>query len=287
MPMNEVWTIRDVLGWCTNFLKTKSPTARLDSELILCHALGCDRIYLYCHVEKPLTIGERDAVKRHLLRRSQGEPIAYILGHREFYGYDFKVNPHVLIPRPETEHLVEEVLDHFKTRSGPLKGLDIGTGSGCIPITLMKESPELTMDAWDICGEALKLAEVNATSHGVKVHWAMRDALESKSWLELNAETYDVICSNPPYIAHGEELGPSVKNYEPSKALYADGDGLAFYHILAEQGRRLLKADGALVLEIGYQQEDAVVSILEGHGWLRIRVVKDLAKLPRVIVAYP
>ncbi len=285
--MGEVWTVRDILAWCTTFLKQASTTPRLDSELLLCHALDCNRVYLYCHGEKPLTTAERGVIKKNLLRRAQGEPIAYILGVREFYGYDFKVNSHVLIPRPETEHLVEEILNDLKRQQGPYKGLDIGTGSGCIPIVVSKENPQGTMTAWDICPQALAVAAENAETHGVTIQWAQQDALLIKVWQELADSSYDFICSNPPYIANTEwdDVALSVKNFEPHKALFAEQDGLVFYQVLARQAKRVLKPAGALFVEMGSQQRDAVIAILEEQGWGSIKVVKDLAKLPRVVVA--
>ncbi|SME87779.1 peptide chain release factor N(5)-glutamine methyltransferase [Pseudobacteriovorax antillogorgiicola] len=284
--MVEVWTIRDILLWSSNFLKSKDiDTARLDAELLMSQALGCQRIDLYCHYDKPVDQEEKATIRSYLQRRAAGEPVAYILGQREFYGREFSVSSDVLIPRPETEHLIEAVLELHKTYD--FKSiLDVGTGSGAIAVTLGKEVPGAHVEAWDVSEKALALAQTNATRWEQVVEFKVRDALKEDTWLDI-AEPFDLICSNPPYIGEHEKgiMGASVLNFEPHVALFAEDGGFAFYKALARLAQRALTPDGHLVLEIGATQGEKVVSILEDHGWRSVTVIRDLANLPRIVKA--
>lgn len=287
----ELWTIRDIINWSVPYLKKhESPTARLDAELLLANSLNCQRIDLYLHYDKPLNVEERHSFRTMLKRRAAGEPIAYILGNREFYGLSFKLTKDVLIPRPETEHLVEIALSFIQEKSAnnePLRVLDIGTGSGCIAVALKKNHPQLLMEAWDISEAALHVARANALEHGVEIDFKLKNALDESAW-DLHEQNIDIICSNPPYIGLEEQasLPKSVRDFEPHQALFAGENGLLFYQMLAQTAARKLKPSGYLVCEIGSEQGQAVTKIFQEHGWETVTVHQDLAGLDRVVSAF-
>ena len=284
--MSEIWTIRDILLWSSNFLKEKNfETARLDSELLMCHALSCSRIDLYCNYDKPVNNGEKADIRNYLRRRSGGEPVAYIIGTKEFYGRSFKVSPSVLIPRPETEHLIEASIDISKEHEINAI-LDIGTGSGAIAVTLGLEVTPTYLEAWDVSEEAIMVAESNREKHGVAVEIRKKDALVADSWV-CPERKFDLICSNPPYICKSEEdlMSSSVLDFEPHLALFADQDGLVFYEAIASNGFNLLRSNGFVVLEIGATQGDKVCKIFKDAGWQSVELKLDLAGLPRTVIA--
>lgn len=285
--MERTWTIKDILLWSSDYLKSNdSDTARLDSELIMSQALNCSRIDLYCHYDKPVNELERQRIRESLQKRAKGEPIAYILGEKDFYGRSFKVSPSVLIPRPETEHLVEEVLKVHASK--PISNfLEVGAGSGCISLTLAKEISGLCGESWDISAEAIAVAEANARLHEVEsICFKERDALAFASWQGLDLK-YDLICSNPPYISRDEIsiMGRSVLDYEPELALFAEDEGLVFYKTMANLAKGALSDNGTIVLEIGAYQGEKVRSIFESESWSDTRVVNDLAGHPRIVIA--
>lgn len=285
--MKQTWTIKDILLWSSDYLKAKnSDTARLDSELIMCQALSCSRIDLYCHYDKPVNDEERQTIRDSLKKRADGEPVAYILGEKEFYGRSFQVSSDVLIPRPETEHLIEEVLSLHKQR--PIERfLEIGVGSGAIALTLSKEISQLRGQAWDISKAAILVAESNANKLSVdSVEFLEMDALSDESWSSHEGKL-DLICSNPPYIAETETnlMSTSVLDYEPHIALFAANDGLEFYEKIASKAASLLNKGGRVVVEIGAFQAEKVQEIFISRAWSEVRVIEDLAKHPRIIVA--
>jgi len=285
----ESWTIKDIINWSVPYLKkSESPSARLDTELLLAHSLNCKRIDLYLQYDKPLNRDERDRFRSYLKRRALGEPISYILGYREFYGLSFDLTSDVLIPRPETEHLVEFVEGVIKKRqqTEPIRVLDIGTGSGCIAVVLKKLFPEIHVEAWDISEKALDVAKANSESHDVTIDFRLQNALDERAW-QRNDLAVDIICSNPPYIGFEEKLAlhRSVRDYEPHQALFADQDGLIFYLALAKFAATKLRSEGWLVCEIGSQQGHVVSKIFEDHGWAGVSLYKDLAGMDRVIAA--
>lgn len=298
MSESAAWTIQKIIDWSIGFLREKgSPSARLDSELLLSHALGCTRIQLYTGFDKPLTVEEREPFKKLLLRRAHGEPVAYITGLKEFMGLSLQVTSDVLIPRPDTEVLVEKALLFCKsyqrvptvgdTAQQTLAILDIGTGSGCIALALAKQLPMAQIIGWDISSAALVIAERNRMNLGLqKVHFECHDALLAESWLNLTPETFDLIVSNPPYIARHEEadLPHSVIHYEPRSALIAD-DGLTFYRVFALHAARALKRGGTLMVEIGSTQGESVLTILREAGWCNIEITRDYSRLERVMTA--
>jgi len=277
------------LAWSTKYLAEKgSPTARLDAELLLAHALGESRVKLYMNYEKPLNDREREACRDVIRRRANQEPVAYITGTKEFFGLTFQVTPAVLIPRPDTECLVEEALRILKVfpSSDNLTMLDIGTGSGCIPIAVGKHVPSLKIEAWDLSPEALAVAKSNGDRLlPGRVNWCQRDALADSSWEQV--EYFDLIISNPPYIQSGviETLGESVRKFEPRLALDGGRDGLKFYRHLAKYAPKRLSPEGRIILEIGYDQGEAVKVLFEKLGWRDIKVTKDFDRHDRVVSA--
>lgn len=282
------WTILKVLTWSTDYLKDRqlSDTPRLDAELLLAHSLCVSRMHLYTHFDKPLTVIEREPFKQFLMRRGSGEPVAYITGVKEFMGLPFTVNKAVLIPRPDTELLVETAMHEAASMSADLSILDIGTGSGCIAIALAVQLKNAQLTAWDVDAEALTLARVNAERHGVeRINFQSRDALDLASW--QGDAIYDLIVSNPPYIGSHEEpsLPRSVAAFEPHGALFADDGGLAFYRTFALHAAQLLKPQGKLIVEVGFEQSVVVSALLRAAGWQDVTVKKDYAKLDRVVMA--
>lgn len=291
----EIWTIQRLLQWSIGYLTNKGLTdsPRLDAELLLAHALGVSRVYLYTHFDRVLSPGEREPFRSALHRRGQGEPIAYILGTKEFRGHPFEVTPAVLIPRPDTEIAVDTAIEIAaawpSTESETIRILDIGTGSGCIAIALALALPNARLTAWDISSEALTVARRNALKLGVnsRVTFEYCDALNPQTWINTPAEGYHLIISNPPYISHSEResLNISVLGFEPHSALFADDDGLVFYKQLAKQASRFLRPDGKMILEIGSSQAKDVLNILASMGWTQPSVIRDLGRNDRCIVA--
>jgi len=284
-----VWSVQRIVSWSSEFLADKgTETPRLDAELLLCSILKCKRIQLYMNFDKPVTISERDSYKALLRRRASGEPIAYILGEKEFMGLSFAVDTAVLIPRPDTEVLVETALEFLKGRRSR-EFLEIGAGSGCISISLAKMAQAGGV-AWDISEAGLAVAMANARRHEVEgVRFEKVDALEPASWMPTphSPTKYDLIISNPPYIAPEESasLPASVRDYEPALALFAGDSGLCFYRSIGDFARDRLKPDGKLMFEIGWKQGPEVVHLLEKQQWADIEVIKDLAGRDRVVTA--
>ncbi len=278
------WTLQSLLLWCSKYFSDKAcPTPRLDAELLLAFALKLRRLDLYLQFDRPMTEDELAAVKALIKRRAAGEPTAYIIGQKEFYSRVFTVTKDVLIPRPDTEILVEEVLKFAANKS---HGLEIGLGSGCLSITLLAERPELTLTAIDISAAALAVAKTNAEAHGVLDRLTLRhqDFLTDTA---LSEPTFDFLVSNPPYIKQGElaELPMSVKDFEPHLALDGGADGLVFYHIIAERAKTLVKAGGFVAVEIGEDQGESVSEIFTQSGLSVKSIIRDLAGLDRVVLA--
>ena len=256
---------------------------RISAEVLIFHALGCDRVHLYAHPERELTEPEQSHYDQLIARRASGEPLQYLTGRQEFWRRDFLVSPAVLIPRPETEHVIEETLalvHHFAL--GPrIKIIDVGTGSGAIAVTLARELPQAEVHAVDLSPEALDVARLNAQRLGAQVQFAVSDVLASVP----RDATFDFVVSNPPYVGLNEadKVQEVVKHYEPHMALFAGEDGLSVIRRLITQSHEALRTGGWLLMEIGYSQSPDIMALL--HAWHNVRAVPDLAGIPRVIIA--
>ena len=255
------------------------PTARRDAELLLLRITNRDRAFLLTHPDTELTPAQQSSYEQWLARRALHEPIQYIIGEQEFYGLTLRVTPDVLIPRPETEHLVEALLQRVP-HDQPLRIADIGTGSGAIAIALAHNLPNASITALDNSAPALAIARENAARHGVANRIRF---LESDLLAAVSGETFDVIVSNPPYVPDTEILEPQVRNFEPHSALYAGPSGLETYQRLIPQARQSLKPGGWLLLEIGHGQRDALADLLK--DWNDIDFIHDLQGIPRVAIA--
>jgi release factor glutamine methyltransferase len=246
-----------------------------DADLLLAEALGRSVEWLLAHDDEEIAAGDYESYVDLLRRRFAGEPLQYIRGRCEFYGREFLVDRRTLIPRPETEHLVESAVSLIP-RDGRI--IDIGTGSGCIAVTVALERPDLAVFATDISVEAVVAARENAVRLGAAVGFAVADAVEPLRG------PFDAILSNPPYIPQGEMpyLQREVREHEPGVALSPGGDGLGIVRQLIWQTPALLTRDGLFFMEIGYQQRDAVAELAKERGWGSIRFVDDLATIPRM-----
>jgi len=274
----KLWRIIDLINWGTNHFTEKGlNNARREMEWFLCETLTCKRIDLYVRFEEVMDESEMKIFREMVKRRISGEPFQHIIGKAPFYGRDFIVNPNVLIPRPETEILIERIKTNGKV--GSL--LDIGTGTGCIAITAEIENLADNIFATDISESSIEIAKENMTLHHVeKIQFARHDFLRQNF-----KSNFDVVVSNPPYIAVNEmnALQTEVKDYDPPSALTDYSDGLTFYHHFSEQFDNLLKLDGYLLLEIGGgDQQDAIKSIFQNVG-LNSEFFKDLQQDWRMV----
>ncbi len=270
-------TAGEVLEAARNRLAALSAHPRRDAELLLAHALGCDPIYLFAHPERLLSPAEEAHVENFLVRRMADEPMQYITGEQEFFGLIFEVTPDVLIPRPETEHLVEAVLERIDP-GAHARIIDVGTGSGAIAIALAHVLPRAQVKAVDVSLAALAVARRNAQRHGVagRITFQQSDLLAA-----IDEKDFDAIVSNPPYIANAEVLEPQVSNYEPHSALYAGPTGLEVYERLIPQAGERLKPKGWLMLEMGYGQGPALLKFL--LNWTNTTIQDDLQGIPRIV----
>ena len=253
--------------------------ARRDAELLLLHIARLTKADLLTHPNRELSESQMSAYRAAIARRARNEPVQYITGTQEFYGRSFAVTPAVLIPRPETEHLVESAL---ALDPAPKRILDIGTGSGILAITLALELQNATVTATDISAEALAVARQNARS--LRAEDRMR-FVASDLFTALANERFDCIVANPPYVATDEVLEPQVRDYEPASALYAGEDGLALYRRLIPGAAAHLEPGGHLLVEIGHGQRDAVAGLLRAASFEGIRFIDDLQGIPRVASA--
>jgi len=285
------------------------PSHTLAGELLLLHVLGRDRAWMYAHPEEEISAPEAERFFKLVSRRAAGEPTQHLTGKQEFWGLEFEVTPDVLIPRPETEHVIEVALDRLalrerragrprKTEGTGLQIADIGTGSGCIAIALAKELPGAAFVATDISSAALAVARRNAISHGVtdRMRFVEANLLEeSGEWRVASGErkppgggiSFDLIVSNPPYVGRREAgtLMREVREHEPEIALYGGEEGYELYADLIAQSAGHLKPGGILVLELGHNSLPAVEPLLDESAWTKIGVTKDLAGIPRVLAS--
>jgi release factor glutamine methyltransferase len=258
------------------------PSPRLNAELLLMFTLNCDRAFLYAHPERELTAGEAARYESALAERARGVPAQYITGHQEFWGMDFIVTPAVLIPRPETEHLIETVLELLNPATA-LHLADVGTGSGCIALALAKELPQAEIHATDISPAALEIARANAARHQLdtRIHFHHADLLAP-----FAPNSFDFIVSNPPYVGESEEdqVQLEVRKFEPRTAVFAGPTGIEVIARLIPQAHAALRPGGWLILEISAAIAPHVARLLESReqSWDDVHIAPDLQSIPRV-----
>jgi len=266
------------------FVQNDVPSPRLNAELLLMFVLGRDRAYLYAYPERPLTEEEQSRYDEVVQERARGCPTQYIIGHQEFWGLDFIVSPAVLIPRPETEHVVETVLELVKEHNlrGKFRLIDVGTGSGCIALALARELPHAEIHACEVSEEALEVARVNAARLGLekRVKFRHSDLLSAYS-----GEQFDLVICNPPYVGESEadKVQKQVREFEPKAAVFSGWEGMDIYKRLIPQAYAALKPEGWLVIEIGVSTEAKVKELLA--GWTNVETTTDLQGIPRVVAA--
>jgi release factor glutamine methyltransferase len=285
-PAKTDWTVLSLIEWSTNHLAEHGfDEARLHVELLIAYVLNYSRLQLYTNFDKPLTVEELSRFKELFKRRLAHEPLQYIVGESYFMGLPFFVDSRVLIPRPETEHLVERALEAIKSLGKEnVEVLDIGTGSGNIPIALAKFAPHARLTSMDVSAEALVVARKNAELHEVNsIKFMHADILSD----EPRAEKFDIIVSNPPYIALKEfsSLLPEVRDFEPRIATTDEGDGFKFIRRIARAAIQTLNAGGFLLMEIAYNQSVQARKILEDAGLQETEVFDDFAGIPRILSA--
>ena len=285
-PADDVWTVQRILQWTTVFLEQKDiESARLEAELLLACARNCPRIRLYTDFEEPLTDPERSRMRDYVKRRAACEPLAYITGQREFYGREFSVGTGVLIPRPETETLVDVCLEQIP-QDQPARICEAGFGSGCISVTLARQRPRLQISASDLSEQAMEFAQANISEHDVEdqIQLYLGDGCQP---LLSTGQQFDGLVSNPPYIREDElpALAPEVAQHEPRMALVSGQDGLDMVRQLAKSAPDLLKPGGWIALEVDPAQCPAVDRILAQHGFVDITIHKDLSTHDRVVSA--
>jgi release factor glutamine methyltransferase len=255
---------------------------RREADSLLAYVLGRDRSFIIAHADDPLTDEQREALQILVERRMSGEPLQYITGHQDFFKLDFEVTPDVLIPRPETELIVETSLELLQSDPEPYFA-DIGTGSGCIAISMLYELPEARALAIDASPAALRVAQRNAERHGVSERLAL---LESDCFSDLDAnESFTLIASNPPYVSEDELKSVQREvRFEPRAAFVAGSDGLSVIRRLLGETRPFLRAGGYLVFEIGFGQSEAVEQLVDREVWKLLAIRQDLQSIPRTFV---
>ncbi|MBF0308283.1 MAG: peptide chain release factor N(5)-glutamine methyltransferase [Magnetococcales bacterium] len=282
--MPTTWTVRTLLTWSHTWLSERGcDSPRLDAELLLAHALRIDRLRLFLDPDRPLTPDELANYRTLIKRRGEREPVAYILQNKGFWSLDLHITPGVLIPRPDTECLVETVRNHCEDRQKAWRFLDVGIGSGAILLSLLHDFPNSQGVATDISATAIACAQTNAET----LKLSSRCDLRSGSLLTplTPDETFDVIVSNPPYIDATEwrDLAPEVYRWEPQEALWGGEDGLMIYRELIPQTRPHLKPGGLLAVEIGWKQGERVSRLFEEAGFKEVTVLKDYGQRDRVV----
>lgn len=277
-------TVLEALNGASDYLQNKGiKSVRLNSELLLAHILNCKRLELYLSFERPLQKSEIDIYRELLKRRSSFEPLQYIIGKVEFYGLEFEVNQSVLIPRPETELLVEAIIESVK-KDERINILDIGSGSGNISIALAKNIPSCKVVGLDISKEAIETSKRNAKLNEVenRLMFMKKNILNG---IDIGKNRFDVVVSNPPYVSveNFANLDPELRLYEPKIALTDESDGLSFYRKISSLSRSLLKNNGKIFFEIGAGQSEAVKKILMDDDYKNIVIKKDFSDIERII----
>ena len=287
MGAPESLTVLDVLRRTEGWLKGRgSATARLDAELLMGSTLGLDRVGVYLAHDRPLAEDEAERMRGLVRRRGAGTPGAYLLGSKEFYGLEFHVDARVLVPRPETEHLVDRALDALDALGpGPRRVVDVGAGCGAVACALAARRPEARVVATELCPHAAAVAADNVRRlvPGDRVRVVRADLLGP-----IAQGGVDLVVSNPPYVAHGDpDLHPHVAAHEPAAALYGGEDGLAVYRRLLPAAARAIRGEGWLIVEIGRGQAEPVTALAAAAGLGVVDVTQDLAGIPRVLAARP
>ena len=285
----DAWTILKILRWTTDYFREKGVSdPRASAEVLLAHTLGLSRLDLYLRYDQPLTTEELSRFKALMVRRRQGEPVAYLTGHREFWSLDFLVTPGVLIPRPETEILVSAAIEAAKDQRQTISswGVEIGVGSGAVVVALAQELPQLNWLALDLSAAALAVARDNARRHGVveRLHLVRGDLV---SGLKPGAR-FALMVANLPYVprAEWEQLPKDIKDYEPPQALLGGEDGLDLIRVLTRQAHLYLQPGGCLALEVGAGQAELVLELLRQTGaYERLETVTDYQGIQRVVRA--
>jgi len=282
----EPWTVQRILTWTTqHFTEKGCDTPRLDAEVLLAYVLNCPRIQLYVQYERSLTEQERGRLRGLVKRRAEHEPVAYLVGKREFFGLDFRVTKDVLIPRPDTETLVLALLDHLKD-SPAAEVIELGVGSGAISVASAIHQANLVMHAVDISPQALEIAKENAGRHGVDSRITF---YEGDLFAPLpDGLQFDAVVSNPPYVQTAEldQLDADVKDHEPRLALDGGADGLDFARQIITDSLPFLKPNGLLLLELGPDNIQSAASFLKSQaGYQQIHILKDAAGRERVLSA--
>ena len=285
----QTWNIKQLLDWTTDFFsKSTIGNARLEAEVLLAEALDCQRIELYTRFDEQPPAEQLTEFRAWVKRRAAGEPVAYLAGHREFYSLRFQVDSNVLIPRPETEHLVVAAVEFTKSLTcDPIRIIDVGTGSGCIAVTLATLIENCKIAATDISEPALEIAKSNATNHGVdsKIHFFTGDLLDA---LPAGSKPVHLIVSNPPYIGEREisTVDDQVKNHEPDIALFSGPDGTEIIQRLVDDAAQLLLPNGALMFETSPIIMDRCVNFVKNNpAYSGVRVIKDYSGHDRMVVA--
>jgi release factor glutamine methyltransferase len=313
MTSSDEWTVRRILDWTMTYLKEHgSDTPRLDAEILLAHARNSPRIQLYTQFDDPLTEPQRATMRDLVKRRAAAEPVAYLVGHKEFFSLDFLVNRHVLIPRPDTETLVMAVLDAVRERRSrelgaerpraegqgpsdsaldpqpsaplPTEILELGTGSGCIAVALAKNLPDARVTAVELSPEAIQVAHSNVERHQLSERITL---LEGDLFASVGeGRRFDVIVSNPPYVPRDElaRLDADVREHEPHHALDGGPDGLDVVRRIVAESPGYLKEQGWLMLELSSEQAPTVQQLMRERGFQTVRIKQDLAGRDRVIV---
>lgn len=284
------WTIGKLLNWTSEYFKGKGlEDALLSAQLLLAKVLGCSKVELYLRFDQLVEQTKRDEFRQLVKRASEGEPVAYLIGHKEFFSLDFEVNSSVLIPRPETELLVQwlirKIRSEYADREQAIRILDIGTGSGCIAIALAKNLSKATeIIAVDKSQAALETAKKNAAKHAMADRISFR---ESDLFSGVGEEArFDFIVSNPPYVTEEDygNLPKHIKEYEPRDALVAGEDGLTVIREIVSRGNNFLRSGGYLAMEIGYNQREAVAELLADNGYEEIIFELDAANIARIAI---
>jgi release factor glutamine methyltransferase len=280
----DSWTVGRVLAWVTeDFAARGLDTPRLEAELLLCHALGCNRIQLIIDRDRPLIPDELATYRGLVARRRNREPVAYLRGEREFFGHRFLVDRRVLVPRPDTETLVEVALERTRDRNMFGRLLDVCTGSGNVALSFAKQRPTWRVIATDVSPEAIEVASHNAVRLGLA--WSVSFATGDLFAPVAAEPSFDLITANPPYIPTREieELAADIRDHEPRLALDGGEDGLSVVRRLVEEAPRHLVAGGLLALEIGSDQGQAVRDLMLRSGWGDVGVKQDLGQRDRIV----